>query len=194
MNTSFVGDGKKGHTKTYISKGLNKIIWEQSPAPQQINKRAKDKAQADPVKVVKIRKQRMVHYEKYRDHYVQVASYNYHSNKELYREKHQDWYYNRGGKAIVAEYNRTHFAPWDPAEEKAKAQARVRDGGMCRWFGCDKRLDHVHHIVVDPKRPELRYILSNLICYCREHHAKFHEAKGEVGIVPLILSVNRYGY
>ena len=192
-NTSYVCDGKKGFTNTYVSKGLNIIIWKQSPTPQQINKRAKSKAQADPVKVVKIRKQRMVHYIKYKEHYLQVFSYKYHSNPELYRDKFQDWYYNNGGKATVAEYNRTHWDKWDPAEEKAKAQARIRDGGMCKWFGCSKKLDHVHHIIVDPKRPELRYNLSNLISYCRGHHGEFHAAKGEEAIVPLILSVNRRG-
>ena len=28
IDISYVGDGKKGHTTTYISKGLKRIIWE----------------------------------------------------------------------------------------------------------------------------------------------------------------------
>ena len=189
VDTSYVGDGKKGFTNTYVSKGLNRIIWEQSPAPQQINKKAKDKAQADPVKVVKIRKQRMVHYIKYREHYLEVFSYNYHSNPGLYALQYRYWYYINGGKEKVAEYNRTHYQPgtvYDSPVERAKKQARVRDNSMCQWYGCSYKSEAVHHIYSETAYPQWKSKLWNLICYCRDHHAEFHRAKGEINVAAFI--------
>jgi hypothetical protein len=66
----------------------------------------------------------------------------------------------------------------------AMNNVRKRDKNECKWFGCTKSAKkgdsmHINHIFPREKYPELSTIEKYMICYCDEHHAKFHKARGD---------------
>lgn len=67
---------------------------------------------------------------------------------------------------------------------------RIRDKNTCQWFKCGKTHReasiHVHHIFPRSEYPELQLIEKYMICYCREHHIKFHEARGDINSAILL--------
>jgi len=59
----------------------------------------------------------------------------------------------------------------DPGLEKAKQEAKNRDGRKCKWPGCGKRKKlQMHHILPYSANPGLRCEPGNLICLCKDHH------------------------
>lgn len=65
----------------------------------------------------------------------------------------------------------------------AFANVRKRDDNTCQWFNCNLKhretTVHVHHIFPMSEYPELKYEEQYMICYCKEHHAQFHAARGD---------------
>lgn len=65
---------------------------------------------------------------------------------------------------------------------------RIRDKNTCKWYNCGKthketQID-VHHIFPRSEYPELELIEQYMLCYCVEHHTKWHEMRGDkVGIL-----------
>lgn len=58
---------------------------------------------------------------------------------------------------------------------------RKRDGNTCKWYGCNKTTEiHTHHIFPQSEYPELKYEEKYMICYCRNHHAYWHEMRGDM--------------
>ena len=103
--------------------------------------------------------------------------------RAIMKQKQRDWYHNRGGRQISQAYYKKnptmvgHSYPRDMFW--AMYEARIRDKNKCQWGGCDKKADHTHHIFSVAKYPEFRHEKWNLISYCADHHAQFHEAKGD---------------
>jgi hypothetical protein len=67
-------------------------------------------------------------------------------------------------------------------EYVAMMNVRLRDKNHCKWYGCNKSIRniHVHHIFPRSEYPELREIERYMICYCDQHHKKWHDARGDV--------------
>jgi hypothetical protein len=70
-------------------------------------------------------------------------------------------------------------------------KVRKRDNNTCQWYKCgkspkDKVIIHVHHIFPRSEYPELMYEEKYMICYCRFHHALWHESRGDTQIVKMI--------
>ena len=185
---SFVGDGKKGFVNTYTSKGFRLIVWEASDQIKKINKKANTKIQADPVRHVKQLVQKRNSHWRNQEADNRRSNIRYYANPGLYAENYRFYYYCNGGKQKIAEYNRTHTDPWDSSIERAKKLARIRDAGICQWFGCSYKADHVHHIYGAKRYPQWADQLWNLICLCRNHHAQFHEEMGEANVAAFIRS------
>jgi len=61
---------------------------------------------------------------------------------------------------------------------------------ICRIKASKKNSIHVNHIFSRAKYPELKDNPKFMICYCVDHHADWHLAKGEVAISKLIRSRN----
>lgn len=75
----------------------------------------------------------------------------------------------------------------------AMMNVRKRDNNECKWYDCGKSssnrdLIHVHHIFPQSEYPEFKYIEEYMICYCKYHHAYWHEMRGDIRIVGLILN------
>lgn len=74
----------------------------------------------------------------------------------------------------------------------AMNNVRERDSNTCRWFGCGKSVKlhhveiHVHHIFPQSEYPELKYEEKYMICYCKFHHAYWHEMRGDLQIANMI--------
>jgi hypothetical protein len=47
-----------------------------------------------------------------------------------------------------------------------------RDGGRCRYPGCDRTHGHVHHVISFPDGPT---VLANLVFLCDYHHHVLHK-------------------
>jgi len=61
-------------------------------------------------------------------------------------------------------------------EQDWKRAVRARDTFQCQFPKCftrDRSID-VHHIAMRSRRPDLKYVQSNGICMCREHHQWIH--------------------
>lgn len=110
--------------------------------------------------------------------------------RAIIKQDQRDWYYNRGGRQISQAYYKKHPRMVGHSYPRdmfwAMYEARVRDKNKCQWGGCGKKADHTHHIFSVAKYPELRHEKWNLISYCGEHHAKFHEAKCEKSTAGLL--------
>lgn len=63
----------------------------------------------------------------------------------------------------------------------AMNNVRLRYNNICQWQNCNKqgRGIQVHHIFPRNEYPELELIESYMICYCKNHHSKFHEMRGD---------------
>lgn len=69
----------------------------------------------------------------------------------------------------------------DPILEIAMANVRIRDDNTCKWYNCSKKTTiQVHHIFPQSEYPELKYIESYMICYCRKHHKEWHKKRGDL--------------
>ena len=67
-----------------------------------------------------------------------------------------------------------------PELHKAMDNVRVRDSGMCQWYGCKATTNiHVHHIFPRYEYPELIMIERYMICYCAMHHKLWHTHRGD---------------
>ncbi len=58
----------------------------------------------------------------------------------------------------------------DEKYSKWRLAVKKRDGFKCKWPGCEKKKVYCHHIRMWAKYPTLRYIVSNGICLCYQHH------------------------
>lgn len=58
----------------------------------------------------------------------------------------------------------------DPQYKALRSRVRRRDKYRCSWPGCSSKRIQVHHILPWSKYPNLRYVDSNCICLCRDHH------------------------
>ncbi|MDE1845410.1 MAG: hypothetical protein KGI10_08805 [Thaumarchaeota archaeon] len=70
-------------------------------------------------------------------------------------------------------------------EEKriAMENVRIRDNWTCQWQNCGKTIRetklHVNHIFPVSEYPQYELKEDYMICYCLEHHAKWHKARGD---------------
>ncbi len=68
--------------------------------------------------------------------------------------------------------------------QDAMNRVRIRDKNTCQWYGCGLKHKatqiHVHHIFPRKEYPELELVEQYMICYCVEHHAQFHAARGDL--------------
>jgi len=66
----------------------------------------------------------------------------------------------------------------------AMNNVRKRDNNTCQWCGCGLKHKatqiHVHHIFPRAEYPDLELVEQYMICYCVEHHAQFHAARGDI--------------
>ena len=71
-----------------------------------------------------------------------------------------------------------------PELQEAMNNVRIRDKNTCQWQGCGLKHKatqvHVNHIFPRSEYPDLELIEQYMICYCVEHHAQFHAARGDV--------------
>lgn len=67
--------------------------------------------------------------------------------------------------------------------QDAMNSVRRRDDNTCQWYRCGLKHKatkiHVHHIFPRAEHPELELVEQYMICYCAEHHAQFHAARGD---------------
>lgn len=74
----------------------------------------------------------------------------------------------------------------------AMNNVRKRDNNICQWYKCGKSpkdnhiIIHVHHIFPQSEYPELKYKEEYMICYCKFHHAYWHEMRGDQSVVNMI--------
>ncbi len=61
-------------------------------------------------------------------------------------------------------------------ERVARELTRKRDKGRCRIPNCRERGEHLHHIVYRSKSKRLRWVTSNLVWLCTDHHRLLHAA------------------
>jgi 5-methylcytosine-specific restriction endonuclease McrA len=66
------------------------------------------------------------------------------------------------------------------AEREARAAVKARDKGRCRIPNCHERALHMHHIVYRSQSKKLRWVTSNLVSLCIDHHRLEHA--GEIQI------------
>jgi len=68
--------------------------------------------------------------------------------------------------------------------QMAMNRVRLRDNNTCQWYGCGLKHKatqiHVHHIFPRSEYPDLELVEQYMICYCIEHHAQFHAARGDI--------------
>lgn len=63
----------------------------------------------------------------------------------------------------------------DAKDERACREiVRARDKGRCRIPNCHERSVHLHHIVYRSKSKRLRWVPSNLVSLCVDHHRLEH--------------------
>ena len=63
----------------------------------------------------------------------------------------------------------------DAADERAwRAACRLRDKGRCRVPNCRELGHHLHHIVYRSKSKRMRWLTSNCVWLCVEHHQLEH--------------------
>lgn len=66
-------------------------------------------------------------------------------------------------------------AKLDAKDERAAREiVRARDKGRCRIPNCSERATELHHIVYRSKSRGLRWVPSNLVSLCKDHHALEH--------------------
>ena len=118
-------------------------------------------------------------------------------NKEHIKEYHKWFESTPERKAYRKKWNkenpRSHG--YDIELEFAMNTVRIRDKNTCQWQGCGLTYKQVpidvHHIFPRKEYPELELIEQYMICYCLNHHALFHQYRGDHNIVQLIR--NRFG-
>jgi len=60
---------------------------------------------------------------------------------------------------------------YDDHYSRFRREVRQRDNKCCKWPDCSKKSKlQVHHILPWKQYPLLRYIASNGILLCKEHH------------------------
>lgn len=59
-------------------------------------------------------------------------------------------------------------------ERECRAATRKRDKGKCRIPNCRESAKHLHHIVYRSKSKRLRWLTSNCVWLCVEHHQLLH--------------------
>lgn len=94
-------------------------------------------------------------------------------NKERINENRRIWLMNNPRSA-------THR----PLEVRwAMNRVRKRDNNTCQWYGCGltnkQTVIQVHHIFPISEYPQFEDVEKYMICYCKEHHAKWHEMRGD---------------
>ena len=58
---------------------------------------------------------------------------------------------------------------------QAMERVRIKQGNTCQWYGCGSKIDiEVHHIFPRREYPQLAIDERYMICYCDEHHMKWH--------------------
>lgn len=86
------------------------------------------------------------------------------------------------GKASRLKYrkNNSNLFLFDKNMYDCYINVRKRDNNTCQWNGCKSNKNiHIHHIFPKSEYPELKYIEKYMICYCKEHHSLFHQARGD---------------
>lgn len=59
-------------------------------------------------------------------------------------------------------------------ERIARESTRQRDKGSCRIPGCTERATELHHIVARSQSKKKRWLTSNLVWLCHDHHRLRH--------------------
>lgn len=106
--------------------------------------------------------------------------------KKILNKSSSKWYQNNKEKRLLKgkewKKNNPQSGYWrEPKLNKAMNNVRKRDNNICQWQKCNKRADHVHHIFLRSKYPELRYNEQYMICYCNRHHGLWHIYNGDKG-------------
>jgi len=64
---------------------------------------------------------------------------------------------------------------WDAKQERACREiTRKRDHGKCRIPGCAEYASELHHIVPRSQSKRRRWLTSNCVWLCKDHHALRH--------------------
>lgn len=72
----------------------------------------------------------------------------------------------------------------DAKDERACREiVRARDKGRCRIPNCHERSVHLHHIVYRSKSKRLRWVPSNLVSLCVDHHRLEHIDRSVSGLL-----------
>lgn len=65
----------------------------------------------------------------------------------------------------------------------AMNNVRIRDDNSCQWYNCTETYKtttiHVNHIFPQKEYPQYKYMENYMICYCVNHHAQWHKARGD---------------
>lgn len=65
----------------------------------------------------------------------------------------------------------------------AMNNVRSRDNNSCQWQNCTENHKtsqiHVNHIFPQNEYPQYKYMENYMICYCINHHAQWHKARGD---------------
>lgn len=65
----------------------------------------------------------------------------------------------------------------------AQYNVRKKYNNKCQWYNCNKTPlhteIHVHHIFPVSEYPELKYLEGYMITYCKNHHAYWHQMRGD---------------
>lgn len=108
----------------------------------------------------------------------------YINNKEKHSKYSKEWYQKNKYKIALKSRNEGRSGKHVSNDlYLAMLNVRIRDNNTCQWFGCGLKHKvtevHVHHIFPRSEYPELELIEQYMICYCAEHHAQFHAARGD---------------
>lgn len=125
---------------------------------KQYQKTTYDRLRKDPIRLAKRKEWRNAYLER---------------NRERIKEKRRIYLLNNPRSA-------THR----PLEVRwAMNRVRKRDKNTCQWYGCrltnKQTLIQVHHIFPISEYPQFDQVEEYMICYCKEHHAKWHEIRGD---------------
>jgi len=109
----------------------------------------------------------------------------------------RDWRKNHQEQQKI--YMRKYYKenPWSGKIGSIELQiamnnVRKRDHNTCQWRNCGlthkETSIHVNHIFPRSEYPELELIEKYMICYCLDHHIKFHAHRGDNQVAKLLSS------
>lgn len=129
-------------------------------------------------------KKMKLNYQRNKKHRLEYRQQYYNENKDACSKQMKKYWENNKHKLLLKGRLEGRSSPSLSLElQFAMNRVRLRDNNTCQWYGCGLQHKitevHVHHIFPRSEYPELELIESYMICYCAEHHAQFHAARGD---------------